>query len=97
MLQLATIPTLSGLMDDVSVDDGSGPSTFDQISNFLDSSTGQNVTANILNLAAGTQGKAAVFKNPNGTFSTAMQSIDPKLIIGAVLGLGLLLYFGKKR
>lgn len=92
---LQTLPVFPVLSDDISVDDGTATSGFD-FSAFLDSSTGQNLAANVLNLAAGTQGKAAIFKTPAGTYSTAATAIDPRLIIAGVLGLALILYFNRK-
>jgi hypothetical protein len=92
MLQLATLPTLAGLTDEAEDSDGSG---FD-FQAFLDSSTGQNLTANILNMASKQTGTTPIFKNPSGTFATAAKSIDPLWIIGGVVALGLVLYMAKK-
>ena len=96
-MQLATIPTFNVLRDDLQVSDGTNSSDggFD-FQAFLDSSTGQNLAANVLNLAAGTQGKTAIFKTPSGTYSTAATAIDPRLIIAGILGLALVLYFNRK-
>lgn len=88
-MQLAKIPTLKGLAEET---DGNG---FD-FSAFLESSTGQTLTANILNMASQSQGTNAIFKNPNGTFGTPTKSVDPLWIMGGAVALGLLLYFGKK-
>jgi hypothetical protein len=87
-MRLQTIPTLG---DDVATD-GNG---FD-FEAFLDSSTGQTLTANILNMYSQSQGTTPIFKNPNGTFTTPTKSIDPLWIVGGAVALGLILYFGKK-
>jgi hypothetical protein len=96
MLRLATIPTLKGLADDVSVDDGSGSSTFDQISNFLDSSTGQTLTANVINMASKASGTQPIFKTSSGTYATPVQSINPMWIYGGIAALALILLTRKK-
>ncbi len=95
-MQLATLPTFNVLRDDLQVSDGASSDGGFDFQAFLDSSTGQNLAANVLNLAAGTQGKTAIFKTPSGTYSTAATAIDPRLIIAGVLGLALVLYFNQK-
>ena len=95
-MQLATLPTFNVLRDDLQVSDGTSSDGGFDFQAFLDSSTGQNLAANVLNLAAGTQNKAAIFKTPSGTYSTAATAIDPRLIIAGVLGLALVLYFNRK-
>ena len=92
---LRTLPVLGdNIATETGVEDGSTGSDFN-LQAFLDSSTGQNLVANLLNTTAG-QGKSAIFRNPNGTYSTATQTVDPLWIIGGAVALGLILYFGKK-
>lgn len=90
-MQLATIPTLRGFSGSDEETDGNG---FD-LQAFLDSSTGQNLTANLLNMASGSTGKEAIFRTPGGGYATATKSVDPLWIIGGVVALGLLLYMKK--
>ena len=95
-MQLAKLPTLMGLRDDVSVDDGSGPSTFDQIGNFLDSATGQTLTANVINMASNKAGTQPIFKTASGAYATPVTSINPIYIYGGLGLLALLLITRKK-
>ena len=89
---LQTLPTLG---DDITVDDGSGPSTFDQMQSFLNSNSGTNILNNVLNMAStSSTGKPAIFKP--GTVATAATSVDPTILIAGAVALGLILYFGKK-
>jgi hypothetical protein len=92
---------ITTLGDDINIDapveDGTGASTFDQMQNFLDSSTGQNITANLLSWFSKGQGTTPVFKNPNGTFSTPSAPVNSNLLIFGAVALGLVLYFNGKK
>lgn len=91
-MRLATLPTLGLLHDDTVTTDSNG---FD-FQAFLDSSTGQNITANILNMVSRQTGTAPVFKTPSGAYATPSAGVDPLWVIGGVIGLGLLLAMRRK-
>ncbi|MEI6415589.1 MAG: hypothetical protein WCP34_15200 [Pseudomonadota bacterium] len=89
---LATLPTLGLLPDGTVETDGNG---FD-FQAFLESSSGQNLTANILNMVSRQSGTAPIFKTPSGAYQTPAAGVDPLWVIGGVIGLGLLLAMRRK-
>ena len=90
---LQTLPTLGE--DTSGADETTDGNGFD-LQAFLDSSTGQTLTANILNTVAKSQGTTPIFKNASGNFASPIKSVDPLWILGGIVAVGLFLYKGRK-